>query len=179
MDGRPPTYSYLGNKTTVTDPAGLAKTFTKDVLGNLLTVVEPDPANQPSGTVTTSYTYDWMNHVACVDMDRGGSAGAYTYTSNGVSCTSVYAQNTGTRQTRTFVYSDAGLLTSTTNPETLNGVVTYTYDGNDRLSTKTDAKGQAFVYTYDTSNRVIEIQKYLLGQNNAEDVCARVNGCEP
>ncbi len=76
---------------------------------------------------------------------------------------------------RTFVYSDAGLLTSTTNPETLNGVVTYTYDSYNRLSTKTDTKGQAFVYSYDTSNRVIEIQKYPQGRSNAEDVCARVN----
>jgi hypothetical protein len=168
------TYSYLGNQTTVTDPAGLAKTFTKDVLGNLLTVTEPDPTNQPSGTVTTSYSYDWMNHVACVDMDRGGTPGAYTYTSNGVSCTSVYAQNTGTRRTRTFVYSDAGLLTSTTNPETLNGVVSYYYNTTNTLQRKHDTKGQDFVYTYDSSNRVIEIQKYPQGQSNGEDVCARV-----
>jgi len=28
------------------------------VLGNLITVVEPDPANQPGGTLTTSYTYE-------------------------------------------------------------------------------------------------------------------------
>ena len=50
------TYSYSGNQTTVTDPAGNWKQFTKDVLGNLITVVEPDPANQPSGTLTTTYT---------------------------------------------------------------------------------------------------------------------------
>ena len=98
---------------------------------------------------------------------------AYTYTSNGVTCTTVYTANTGTRQTRTFVYSDAGLLISATNPE--NGTVTYTYDSNNRLSTKTDAKGQAFVYTYDSANRVVEIQKYPYGQYNGEDVCARVN----
>jgi hypothetical protein len=40
----------------VTDPAGKSKTFTTDVLGNLITVVEPDPANQPGGTLTTTYT---------------------------------------------------------------------------------------------------------------------------
>jgi YD repeat-containing protein len=79
------TYSYSGNMTTVTDPAGKWKTFTSDVLGNLVTVVEPDPANQPGGTLTTSYTYDWMNHLVGVSMPRGS-----------------------TTQTRTFVYSDAG-----------------------------------------------------------------------
>jgi hypothetical protein len=57
---------------------------TKDVLGNLTTVVEPDPNNQPGGTLTTSYTYNWMNEVTQVSMPRGS-----------------------TTQTRAFVY-DAG-----------------------------------------------------------------------
>src|SRR5579863_10368676 len=114
-----------------------------------------------------------MNHVACVDMDPGGTVTtAYTYSSNGVACTTVYAQNTGTRQTRTFVYSDAGLLTSATNPE--NGTVSYYYNATNTLQWKHDAKGQDFVYTYDGSNRVTYIQKYPLGQSYYEDVCARV-----
>jgi YD repeat-containing protein len=167
------TYSYLGNQTTVTDPALNWKTSTTDVLGNLITVLEPDPSNLPSGTVTTTYSYDWMNHAACVDMDRGGTiTTAYTYTSNGITCTTVYTSGTGTRQTRTFVYSDAGLLTSAANPE--NGLVSYYYNTTNTLQRKHDAKGQDFVYTYDTSNRVLEIQKYPLGQSYAEDLCARV-----
>jgi YD repeat-containing protein len=118
------TYSYSGNQTTVTDPAGNSKTFTNDVEGNLTTVVEPDPANAPSGTLTTSYAYDWMKHVSQVTMTRGG-----------------------TTQNRYFVYSDAGLLTSATNPE--NGTVTYTYSADNTLQYKHDAKGQDTVYTYD------------------------------
>ena len=39
------TYSYAGNQTTVTDPAGNWKTFTNDVLGNLISVTEPSPVN--------------------------------------------------------------------------------------------------------------------------------------
>ena len=67
------TYAYSGNQTTVTDPAGKWKQYTKDVLGNLITVLEPDPNNQPGGTLTSSYTYDWMNHVTQVAMTRGST----------------------------------------------------------------------------------------------------------
>jgi RHS repeat-associated protein len=143
------TYSYSGNQTTVTDPAGNWKQFTKDVLGNLITVLEPDPNNQPSGTLTTSYTYDWMNHVTQVAMTRAG-----------------------TTQTRSFVYDSAGRLTSATNPE--NGTVTYTYNSDNTLQDKHDAKGQDTVYTYDSQKRVTMVQRYPNGKNNGEDQCQRV-----
>jgi len=141
------TYSYQGNQTTVTDPAGKSKTFTTDVLGNLITVVEPDPANQPGGTLTTTYTYDWMNHVAGVSMTRGS-----------------------TTQTRTFAYSDAGLLTSATNPE--NGTVNYTYNADNTLAYKVDAKSQKTAYTYDSEKRVTMVQRYA--SSGYEDTCQRV-----
>jgi YD repeat-containing protein len=147
------TYAYLGNQTTVTDPAGKWKTFTKDVSGNLTAVVEPDPSNQPSGTLTTSYTYDWMYHVSQVSMTRGTAPNAAT-------------------RTRTFVDSDAGLLTSATNLE--NGTVSYYYNGNNTLQYKHDARGQDTVYTYNGNNQVTMIQKYPQGKANAEDTCQRV-----
>jgi YD repeat-containing protein len=94
------TYSYSGNQSTVTDPAGNWKQFTTDVLNNLVTVVEPDPSSTSGGTLTTSYTYDWMNHVTQVSMPRAG-----------------------TTKTRSFIYDNAGRLTAATNPE--NGTVSY------------------------------------------------------
>ena len=143
------TYSYSGNQTTLTDPAGNWKTFTTDALGNLVTVTEPDPSNQPGGTLTSTYTYDWMNHLAGVSMPRGS-----------------------TTQMRTFAYSDAGLLTSATNPE--NGTVQYSYNSDNTLQYKHDAKGQDTVYTYDSQKRVTEIQRYPHGKNNSEDTCQQV-----
>ena len=133
----------------MTDAARKWKTFTNDVLGNLVSVAEPDPANQPGGTLTTSYTYDWMNHLSGVTMPRSSAT-----------------------QTRTFIYDDAGRLTSAMNPE--NGTVSYYYNSNNTLQYKHDAKGQDTVYTYDTQNRVTEIQRYANGKNNAEDMCQRV-----
>jgi RHS repeat-associated protein len=142
------TYSYSGNQTTITDPAGKWKTVTSDALGNLVTVTEPDPASPPNGAITTSYTYDWMNHVSQVTMPRGS-----------------------TTQTRTFVYNDAGLLTSATNPE--NGTVLYYYNADNTLHYKHDAKGQETVYSYDEYKRVTTIQRFPTGQSNPEDMCQR------
>ena len=149
-DGSVTTYSYAGNQTTVTDPAGKWKTFTNDVEGNLVTVTEPDPANMPGGTLTTSYSFDWMKHLTGVTMPRGG-----------------------TTQTRTFVYDDAGRLTSATNPE--NGTVSYSYNADNTLAYKHDAKGQDTVYSYDSQKRVTVVKRYPTGQANAEDSCARVS----
>jgi YD repeat-containing protein len=99
------TYAYLGNTVQITDPAGKWRKFTMDAFGNLTSVLEPDPLNQPSGTLTTSYAYDILNHLTTVTMPRA----------------------TGT-QTRTFNYTTGTtvgtLLLSASNPE--NGTVTYT-----------------------------------------------------
>ena len=143
------TYVYSGNQTTVTDPAGKWKTFTTDVQGNLTTVTEPDPSSATGGTLTTSYTYDWMNHLTGVSMPRGGIT-----------------------QTRSFVYNDAGQLISATNPE--SGTVTYTYNADNTLNYKHDAKGQDTVYTYDTKKRVTMIQRYPRGKTAPEDTSQRV-----
>jgi YD repeat-containing protein len=83
-----------------------------------------------------------------------------TYTWSGLTKTCSEG-GTPVTQTRSFVYSDAGLLTSATNPE--NGTVSCYYNTTNTLQRKHDAKGQDFVYTYDSVNRVIEIQKYPQG----------------
>ena len=48
-----------------------------------------------------------------------------------------------------------GFLLSAINPE--NGTVTYTYNSNGLVASKTDAKGQAFTYSYDSYNRLYQI----------------------
>jgi len=62
-------------------------------------------------------------------------------------------------QTRTFGYDSLKRLTSATNPEigTSPGVmipVTYTYDSNGNLETKTDARGIITTFEYDALNRL-------------------------
>ncbi len=128
------TYVYQGNTVTVTDPAGKWKRFTVDAFGNVTSVLEPDPTYT---TVTTNYSYDVMNHLTQVSMPRGNST-----------------------QTRSFNYSYVnGVITpyllSATNPE--SGTVSYTYDTNGVMLTKTDAKGQQFTYGYDGYKRMTSI----------------------
>ena len=101
--------------------------------------------NTGSSQVTT-YTYDVWNNLSGVSMTRGSST-----------------------QTRTFVYNGP-YLQSATNPE--NGTVTYTYNTtNNKIATKTDAKGQVVKYTYDSYARLTEVQRYPQGLSNAEDTC--------
>ena len=163
-------YTYQGNVTTVTDPAGNWKQYFNDAFGNLVTVIEPDPTanpvkspqnppqaypvtSVPTGYLLTSYTYDQLNHLTQVSMPR----------------------STGT-QTRTFAYTSTGYttlnlhalwLTSATNPE--NGTVSYTYNADGTLATKKDANNNIETYSYDTYQRLIAIPDR--GQTFTYDTC--------
>jgi hypothetical protein len=80
----------------------------------------------PSGsnTLFTGCTYDQLNRLLQVSMPR----------------------STGT-QTRTFVYDSSQRLHTATNPE--NGTITYAYNGDSTLNTKTYNNGNYQQYTYD------------------------------
>ena len=60
-------YSYSGNTLTITHPAGNAKTLTMDTFGNITSVQETD---SQLGSVTTSYTYDVLNHLTKVVVSQ-------------------------------------------------------------------------------------------------------------
>jgi len=166
-DGSVTTYTYAGNSVSVIDPAQKWKQYYMDSLGNVSLVVEPNPNANPIPTsppawsfatytqnpalsnVTyhqTSYAYDVLNHLTLVTMPRYNASSQVT-----------------TTQTRTFNYTASNvvgaLLLSATNPE--NGTVTYTYGSNNMIATKLDANNQKTVYSYDSYNRVTEIQHFF------------------
>ena len=126
--------SYTGNLVRVTDAALKWKIQQMDALGNLVRVIEPDPAG--GADWITNYTYDALGHLTGVSMPR----------SNGT-------------QTRTFAYTGAD-LTSATNPE--NGTVTYQYDLSHHVTKRTDALGQETRYTYDGYGRLTEVQHWAV-----------------
>ena len=74
-------------------------------------------------------------------------------------------------QNRLFNYitgNSVGInLLSATNPE--NGTVTYTYNSDNTLHTKTDAKNQVFTYSYDSSQVGSTVLRTFMYDNNTLD----------
>ena len=145
-DGSVTRYSYSGNQTTATDAAGKWKTSVSDAFGNLVQVIEPNPAG--GANLVTNYTYNGLNQLAQVSMPR----------SNGT-------------QTRTFAYSGLDMV-SATNPE--NGTVTYQYDAAHHVTQRTDNMGQQTRYSYDVYGRLTQVQHWA-GSPLAEQINQRWN----
>ena len=78
---------------------------------------EPNPGG--GNDYVTKYTYDIYNHLTDVNM---------------------WLDQSSSQQSRHFVYDANQRLQSATNPE--NGTVTYTYNQDGTVATKTDAKNQ-------------------------------------
>jgi YD repeat-containing protein len=135
-DGSVTTTSYAGNWVTVTDPAGKWKTYVSDATGGLTAVVEPNP----STTNINPVTYYWLNGAGQIVQ--------------------VSVQRSGAAQNRNFAWSGADLI-SATDPET--GTTTCQYDGNHHVTLRTDAKWQQTKYSYDTSERLVEVQHFAAG----------------
>ncbi len=120
---------YSLNQTTVTDQAGKQRRSVTNAIGQLTRVDEPNNSGQLDvngvAAQSTAYVYDALGNLTTVNQ--------------GV-------------QTRNFSYSSLSRLTSANNPE--SGTISYLYDNNGNLTTKTDARGVATTYAYDALNRV-------------------------
>ena len=120
--------TYAGSQTTVTDQQGITRKSQTDGLGRLTNVWEA-----PSGVnFQTTYTYDALDDLMSVVQ--------------------------GTTHNRSFVYDSLKRLTSSTNPETGTTPVTYAYDANGNVVTKTDARGTIINYS-PTSNPIDQLNR--------------------
>jgi RHS repeat-associated protein len=140
------TTSYSQNCTTVTDEAGKARRSCSDGLGRLIRVWE-DPA---SLDYETDYQYDPLGNLLCVHQ-KGTDATADK------ACTDPTVPSAW--RPRTLTYDMLSRLLTSYNPE--SGNMSYTYDNNGNVHTKTAPKpnqtGTATVvttYTYDALNRL-------------------------
>ena len=138
QDGSTLSTSYTGNCTTVTDEAGNSRKSCVDGLGRLTGVWEA-----PSGlNYETDYGYDALDDLLSVTQKGSNSANA---------------------RTRSFQYDSLSHLTSAANPE--SGTITYGYDADGNVITKTalspnqlptGTKTVATTYTYDKLNRLAQ-----------------------
>jgi len=137
---------YSGNTTTVTDEYGIKRQSVTDGLGRLTQVFE-DPGGL---NYETDYAYDALDNLLCA-AQKGTNSATFA------NCASTPAA----WRPRTFTYDSLSRLLSATNPE--SGNITYSYDANGNLVTKTapapNQTGSAAVtttYSYDAVNRLTQ-----------------------
>ncbi|MGC1617888.1 MAG: RHS repeat-associated core domain-containing protein [Candidatus Acidiferrum sp.] len=134
------TLSYTNNTVLTTDPTGKQREQVLNELGQLTSVYEPDPTNNNSLTLQTSYTYTILGKLTTVSQSS---------------------------QPRTFGYDSLGRASSTTTPE--GGTVCFGtvsggscqpntgYDNWGDLLYRTDARGVQANYIYDSLNRLLGV----------------------
>ncbi len=123
--------NYSGSATTVTDQAGKVRRSIANALGQLIRVDEPD-ASGALGTISnpnqpTSYENDVLGNLTTVTQGA---------------------------QTRIFTYDSLSRLLIAANPE--SGTISYGYDNNGNLTSKTDARNITTSFTYDVLNRITQ-----------------------
>jgi YD repeat-containing protein len=130
-------YTYATNTATSADPTGKQRKVVIDAAGRLSSVWEPDPTNNNSLTLQTSYAFNVLDELTSVVQ--------------GV-------------QARTFAYDALGRINSVTTPEagrvcfgTVSGSTCQAngYDSFDNLLYRTDARGVQTNFIYDSLNRLL------------------------
>jgi RHS repeat-associated protein len=140
--------TYSGNSTTATDQAGAARTITNDALGRSFQVTEG------SEGYLTLYIYDALSNLICVEQHGGAS---------GTGCSSAPSSDASSLwRVRRFSYDSLSRLLTTKNPETGQTPITYAYDADSNVISKTNTRGITITYSpsaspLDALNRVTEI----------------------
>jgi len=181
-------YDALDRKTQVTDPSGNKTAYAYDVAGRLVQVTLPLGVQNgtPNNTHLVTYGYDALdratiqtqNHVNPDNtLSTLNTLACYDSVSNLVSVTvpkaglsSISCPGTAsTPFTTVYGYDAAHRLTSTTDPQTADGLnhqTSYSYDQNGNRTAATDANGNTTSYTFDALNRLTQTsQPFITGSS--------------
>jgi RHS repeat-associated protein len=162
-------YDALGRAYKVSNPfrplspdseTAVWTTSAFDPLGRVLSVTTPDNAavsSSYSGNTVTATDQasksrksvsDALGRLTTIYEDPSSLNYSTSYTYDVLNNLTLVSQGS---QTRTFAYDSLKRLTSATNPE--SGTVSYTYDNNGNLLTRTDARSITTTIAYDVLNR--------------------------
>ena len=144
--------SVTGTWVDSTDEVGNHAQHVSDAFGRLTQVMEPSGTTQPQSgapSLETDYAYDTLGNLLNVSQ-WGGSYGS---------------SNARVRQ---FAYDSLSRLITSLNPEA--GPVSYSYDLNSNVQTKTDARGISVNYQYNAINQ-------LLQKNYSNDASGTPTSC--
>jgi RHS repeat-associated protein len=178
------TYDAYGNQATKKDAGGNVTAYTYDPNGRLLTTTLQGYTGSPAGSQSAknvteeSRAYDPAGRLASV-TDGMGRVTAYTYTDDGLTASVTHSgpgSNGGYVQEKDTYDPDGNLVTKVTNngatttdytvdaakqvtgqtvdPDSLDRVTSYTYDGDNHVLTQDVSQGgnapiQSTSYTYD------------------------------
>ena len=156
QDGSTVSTSHTGNCATVTDEAQKTRTSCVDGMGRMTSVLE-DPGSSPHLSYLTGYTYDALDDLLSVTQS-GSRQRTFYYDSlsrlekainpeSGTTCYALYSGGSCQYASASGYDANGNLLTKT---DARGITTTYTYDGLNRLLTKTYSDGTpSAIYAYD------------------------------
>jgi RHS repeat-associated protein len=131
-------FGDTGNLAGLVDPRGNRTNFDYDPKRNLTRVIYPDGSAQQFDPDGQGRTIRWVN--------RRGQAVQYTLNSLGLTTRKEYPDGSGVD----YTYDGRRNLQTISDAR---GIITFTYDGTDRLIRIDYPGGRFLVYTYDAHNR--------------------------
>ncbi len=142
-------YNDFGLVTNHSDPEG--RTFTNIYETNDIDLKEVRQTRAGANELLKSATYN-SAHLPLTVTDAAGQTTIYTYTTRGQLETVTNPKG----EVTTFAHDAVGRLESITGDEP-GAVTSYTYDGYNRVRTKTDSDGHVLTYDYDALDRVTKV----------------------
>jgi RHS repeat-associated protein len=149
------TYDTLGNRETVTDPAGVRTHTESNAFGRPVRTIEDETGLHAA----TQYEYDNALDPIRI-LDANGHATQYAYTPRDQVQIETYADGT----TVGYTYDGRGNVLARTAQD--GSTATSTYDGAGRLTGKTFSTGGSQSFGYDAAGRLVSGGQTLSGHTS-------------
>jgi RHS repeat-associated protein len=145
------TYNGAGNQLTTAQSTGPSATVTYNSNGTAATTASPGAA----AGVQTSYGYDASTHnLTSLTPPSGTSLGNRAYTWDGFGRLATASDGRG--NTTTYTYDGLDRITKIDYSDAGTHDVTYGYDANGHVTTRTDGSGTT-TYTYDDLGHLLSV----------------------